>query len=109
MPAKRSTARSLTVLGVLGICALLLLPTAAGAQNTAPASSETARPSPPDSRESEMGSKPHPATQAVHEGSEKKARGGTTKGKHAIDKKRNTKGAGGFDNGLYGTGAGSAK
>jgi hypothetical protein len=64
-----------------------------------------------DNRTSAMGSTPDPAASQVHEslkpqtkdGSSGKARGKTAGQAHQ------TPGAGGFDNGLYGTGAGSNK
>jgi len=65
----------------------------------------------PESRASAMGSKPDPAASAVHESHTPQAKGsgqGNSRGKTAGHEQK-TQGAGGFDNGLYGTGAGSNK
>ncbi|HVE08164.1 MAG TPA: beta-xylosidase [Paraburkholderia sp.] len=67
-------------------------------------------PNPQDNRSSAMGTKPDPATSAVHESNApqaKEAKGG----KRGPTAGQNSKpdGAGGFGNGLYGTGAGSNK
>ncbi|WP_230513334.1 beta-xylosidase [Paraburkholderia sejongensis] len=64
-----------------------------------------------ENRVSEMGSKPASSTPELHESlkSQSKDSGqGNSRGKTA-GQKQNSKGAGGFDNGLYGTGAGSNK
>jgi hypothetical protein len=65
---------------------------------------------PQESRASAMGATPDPASSAVHESNApqaKEAQGGV-RGK-TDGKVRKPGGAGGFDNGLYGTGAGSNK
>ncbi|APA89205.2 beta-xylosidase [Paraburkholderia sprentiae WSM5005] len=64
-----------------------------------------------ESRSSGMGSKPEPAASAVHESHRPQSKDsgqGNARGKTAGEG-QNTKGAGGFNNGLYGTGAGSNK
>jgi hypothetical protein len=64
-----------------------------------------------ENRTSAMGSAPDPAASAVHESHKPQTRDGgsaTSRGKTA-GKDHKTQGAGGFDNGLYGTGAGSNK
>ncbi len=66
---------------------------------------------PQDSRASAMGSNPDPAASAVHESHKPQStdsKHGNSRGKTA-GKEQGTQGAGGFDNGLYGTGAGSNK
>ncbi|MGF6674498.1 hypothetical protein [Paraburkholderia tuberum] len=63
-----------------------------------------------ESRSSAMGSTPEPAASAVHESQKPQSKDsgqGNARGKTAGQEK--TEGAGGFDNGLYGTGAGSNK
>ena len=64
-----------------------------------------------DNRSSAMGSTPDPAASAVHESHRPQTKDGgsaTSRGKTG-GKGHTTQGAGGFDNGLYGTGAGSNK
>jgi hypothetical protein len=64
-----------------------------------------------ENRTSPMGSQPDPAASAVHESQKPQTRDGssaTSRGKTGA-KDHKTQGAGGFDNGLYGTGAGSNK
>jgi hypothetical protein len=64
-----------------------------------------------ENRASPMGSTPDPAASAVHESHKPQAKDGgsaTSRGKTG-NKDHKTQGAGGFDNGLYGTGAGSNK
>jgi hypothetical protein len=66
---------------------------------------------PSDNRASAMGSQPDPAASVVHESHKPQAKGngqGNSRGKTAGQEQK-TQGAGGFDNGLYGTGAGSNK
>lgn len=65
----------------------------------------------PDNRTSAMGSTPDPSASMVHESHKPQTKDGgsaTTRGKTG-DQGHKTQGAGGFDNGLYGTGAGSNK
>jgi hypothetical protein len=62
-------------------------------------------------RTSAMGATPDPAASAVHESFKPQTKDGgsaTSRGKTGT-KDHKTQGAGGFDNGLYGTGAGSNK
>jgi hypothetical protein len=64
-----------------------------------------------ENRTSPMGSQPDRAASAVHESQKPQTRDGspaTARGKTGA-KDQKTQGAGGFDNGLYGTGAGSNK
>ncbi|KAA0997706.1 beta-xylosidase [Paraburkholderia panacisoli] len=64
-----------------------------------------------ENRTSAMGSEPDPAASAIHESHKPQTRDGgsaTSRGKTG-GKDQKTHGAGGFDNGLYGTGAGSNK
>lgn len=64
-----------------------------------------------ESRSSGTGSKPEPATPALQESQKPQSKDsghGNERGKTA-GQQPNTQGAGGFDNGLYGTGAGSNK
>jgi hypothetical protein len=63
-----------------------------------------------ENRTSSMGTTPDPASSAVHESNAAQAKEaqGNARGKTA-DKGRKPGGAGGFENGLYGTGAGSNK
>lgn len=64
-----------------------------------------------ENRTSAMGSTPDPAASAVHESHKPQTKDGgsaTSRGKTG-SKNHKTQGAGGFDNGLYGTGAGSNK
>jgi hypothetical protein len=64
-----------------------------------------------DNRTAPMGTRPDAATSAVHESQQPQARDGgsaTSRGKTGA-KDHKAQGAGGFDNGLYGTGAGSNK
>ncbi|WP_042328599.1 hypothetical protein [Paraburkholderia ginsengisoli] len=64
-----------------------------------------------DNRTSAMGTTPDPSASMVHESQKPQAKDGgsaTSRGKTG-KKDHKTQGAGGFDNGLYGTGAGSNK
>jgi hypothetical protein len=64
-----------------------------------------------ENRTSAMGATPDPAASMVHESHKPQAKDGgsaTLRGK-TDQKDHKTHGAGGFDNGLYGTGAGSNK
>jgi hypothetical protein len=64
-----------------------------------------------ENRTSAMGTTPDPAASMVHESHKPQAKDGgsaTSRGKTG-QKDPKTPGAGGFDNGLYGTGAGSNK
>lgn len=64
-----------------------------------------------ENRASAMGSTPDPAASAVHESHKPQTRDGgsaTSRGK-SVSKGHTAQGNGGFDNGLYGTGAGSNK
>lgn len=64
-----------------------------------------------ESRSSGMGSNPEPGASTVHESQKpqsKDAGQGNTRGKTAGQGQK-SQGAGGFNNGLYGTGAGSNK
>lgn len=64
-----------------------------------------------ENRTSAMGSTPDPAASMVHESHKPQTKDGgsaTARGKTG-KKDHKTQGAGGFDNGLYGTGAGSNK
>jgi hypothetical protein len=64
-----------------------------------------------DNRTSAMGSTPDPSASQVHESYKPQTRDGSgakSRGKTA-DQGHKAQGAGGFDNGLYGTGAGSNK
>jgi hypothetical protein len=64
-----------------------------------------------ESRSSGMGPAPEPAASAVHESRKPQSKDsgqGNERGKTA-GQEQNTQGAGGFNNGLYGTGAGSNK
>ncbi|MGF6605110.1 hypothetical protein OKW45_000010 [Paraburkholderia sp. WSM4175] len=64
-----------------------------------------------ESRSSAMGSTPEPAASAVHESQKPQSKDsgqGNARGKTAGQGQK-PEGAGGFDNGLYGTGAGSNK
>ncbi|WP_345815347.1 beta-xylosidase [Paraburkholderia sp. PREW-6R] len=64
-----------------------------------------------ENRTSAMGSKPDPSASFVHESNTPQTKDGAsggTRGKTA-SKGHDTQGAGGFNNGLYGTGAGSNK
>jgi hypothetical protein len=66
---------------------------------------------PQENRTSAMGAAPDPAASAVHESHKPQTRDGgsaSSRGQTA-GKGHATQGAGGFDNGLYGTGAGSNK
>jgi hypothetical protein len=65
---------------------------------------------PQESRAASMGTTPDPASSAVHESNAPQAKEaqGSVRGKTA-GAVRKPGGAGGFDNGLYGTGAGSNK
>ncbi|HEY4297609.1 MAG TPA: beta-xylosidase [Paraburkholderia sp.] len=64
-----------------------------------------------DKRSAAMGTAPDPAASMVHESHKPQTKDGgsaTSRGKTG-GKDHKTQGAGGFDNGLYGTGAGSNK
>lgn len=64
-----------------------------------------------ENRTSAMGTAPDPAASVVHESNKpqtKDGSSGNTRGKTG-GQGHKTQGAGGFDNGLYGTGAGSNK
>ncbi|MCC8403380.1 beta-xylosidase [Paraburkholderia sp. MMS20-SJTN17] len=64
-----------------------------------------------ESRASSMGSTPEPAASAVHESKKPQSENsgqGDARGKTAGQEQK-PQGAGGFNNGLYGTGAGSNK
>ena len=64
-----------------------------------------------DNRTSAMGSTPDPAASQLHESHKPQTKDGSSgkpRGKTAGQDHKTT-GAGGFDNGLYGTGAGSNK
>lgn len=64
-----------------------------------------------ENRSSGMGSRPEPAASAVHESQKPQSSDsgqGNVRGKTGGQQQK-TEGAGGFNNGLYGTGAGSNK
>lgn len=63
-----------------------------------------------DSRAAPMGPQPDVDRPAVHESNQPQSRDATGKNRgNKSGGKKNSNGAGGFNNGLYGTGAGSSK
>ncbi|HEY3600256.1 MAG TPA: beta-xylosidase [Paraburkholderia sp.] len=86
-------------------CALVAASTYGVAQITSPSGPQS-----PDNNTSAMGTRPDPATSAIHESHVPQAKDakGSAKGATA-GKNSKPEGAGGFGNGLYGTGAGSNK
>ncbi|NKJ50719.1 beta-xylosidase [Burkholderia sp. SG-MS1] len=63
-----------------------------------------------ENRTSAMGTTPDPAASVVHESHKPQAKdGGSAASRGKTGQDHNAHGAGGFNNGLYGTGAGSNK
>jgi hypothetical protein len=86
-------------------CALIAASPYAAAQISAPGGPQSQ-----ENRSSTMGAQPDAATSAVHESHKPQAKDakGNARGP-TVGKESKAEGAGGFNNGLYGTGAGTNK
>ncbi|WP_233856287.1 beta-xylosidase [Paraburkholderia sp. HD33-4] len=105
-PTFRCRAASLALALALAGAALLLASPPSLAQIPQPNGSSQM-----ENRSSAMGSTPEPAASAVHESQKPQSKDsgqGNARG-NSSGQGRNPDGAGGFNNGLYGTGAGSNK